>query len=71
MKAKKKRPVDDLRPEYDFDYSKAVRGKYCRKLIDQRFSRCFKRHGGIRAGTASSFEFEFQADAVQPRERLG
>jgi hypothetical protein len=24
-----------LRPEYDFDYSKAVRGKYYRKLIDE------------------------------------
>jgi hypothetical protein len=37
MKAKntKKRPADDLRPEYDFDYSKAVRGKYYRRLIDE------------------------------------
>ena len=35
MKAKNKRPVNDLRPEYDFDYSKAVRGKYYRKLIDE------------------------------------
>jgi hypothetical protein len=24
---------DDLRPEYDFDYSKAVRGKYYRRLL--------------------------------------
>ena len=23
---------DGLRPEYDFDYSKAVRGKYCKRL---------------------------------------
>jgi hypothetical protein len=35
MKAKKKRTVDDLRPEYDFDYSKAVRGKFYRRLIDE------------------------------------
>jgi hypothetical protein len=27
--------VDELRPEYDFDYSKAVRGKYYRRLIDE------------------------------------
>jgi hypothetical protein len=27
--------TDDLRPEYDFDYSKAVRGKYYRRLIDE------------------------------------
>jgi len=25
--------TDDLRPEYAFDYSKAVRGKYYRRLI--------------------------------------
>jgi len=31
MKSKNNR--DDLRPEYDFDYSKAVRGKYCKKLL--------------------------------------
>jgi hypothetical protein len=24
---------DDLRPEYDLDYSKAVRGKYYRRLL--------------------------------------
>ena len=26
---------DDLRPEYDFDYSKAVRGKYSKKLLKE------------------------------------
>ena len=35
MKAKSKRTRDDLRPEYDFDYSKAVRGKYCRRLVEE------------------------------------
>ena len=30
-----KRKVDELRPEYDFDYSKAVRGKYCRRLLEE------------------------------------
>jgi hypothetical protein len=24
---------DDLRPEYDFDYSRAVRGKYYKRLL--------------------------------------
>ena len=24
---------DELRPEYSFDYSKAVRGKYCSRLL--------------------------------------
>jgi hypothetical protein len=32
MKEKKK-SFDELRPEYDFDYSKAVRGKYYRRLL--------------------------------------
>ena len=35
MRVKKKQSVDELRPEYDFDYSKAVHGKYHRRLIDE------------------------------------
>ena len=27
--------TDELRPEYDFDYSKAVRGKYYQRLLDE------------------------------------
>ena len=34
MKNKKKN-FEDLRPEYDFDYSKAVRGKYYKRLLDE------------------------------------
>ena len=30
-----KPPIDELRPEYDFDYSKAVRGKYYRRLLEE------------------------------------
>jgi hypothetical protein len=26
---------DDLRPEYNFDYAKAVRGKYYRRLLEE------------------------------------
>src|SRR3990172_6873679 len=26
---------EDLRPEYEFDYSKAVRGKYFKKLLEE------------------------------------
>ncbi len=29
----KRKETDDLRPEYDFDYSKAVRGKYYKRLL--------------------------------------
>lgn len=35
MRAKTKKRVDDLRPEYNFDYSKAVRGKYYRRLLEE------------------------------------
>jgi len=33
MKVKSTGPQDDMRAEYDFDYSKAVRGKYYRRLL--------------------------------------
>jgi hypothetical protein len=32
---KHKKSIDELRPEYEFDYSKAVRGKYSRRLLDE------------------------------------
>ncbi len=35
MKSKIQKVNDELRPEYDFDYSKAVRGKYHRRLIEE------------------------------------
>jgi hypothetical protein len=34
MKAKTEEP-DEMRSEYDFDYSKAVRGKYYRRLLKE------------------------------------
>jgi hypothetical protein len=35
MKPKAKDVADELRPEYTFDYSKAVRGKYYRRLLKE------------------------------------
>ena len=35
MKAKAKKISDELRPEYNFDYSKAVRGKYYKRILDK------------------------------------
>jgi len=35
MKTKQKIDRDELRPEYDFDYSKAVRGKYYKRLLKE------------------------------------
>jgi hypothetical protein len=31
----KRKETDNLRPEYDFDYSKAVRGKYYKRLLKE------------------------------------
>lgn len=33
MKRKGPARADDLRAEYTFDYAKAARGKYCRRLL--------------------------------------
>ena len=35
MKAKEKRISAELRPEYNFDYSKTVRGKYYRRILEE------------------------------------
>lgn len=35
MKGKEKKSSDELRPEYNFDYSKAVRGKYCKRILEE------------------------------------
>jgi len=35
MKAKEKKISDKLRPEYNFDYSKAVRGKYYKRILEE------------------------------------
>ena len=35
MKTKSPNISEDLRPEYNFDYSKAVRGKYFKRLLKE------------------------------------
>ncbi|MBL7176120.1 MAG: hypothetical protein ISS66_09890 [Desulfobacteraceae bacterium] len=35
MKDKRKKGLDELRPEYNFDYSEAFRGKYYRRLLEE------------------------------------
>ena len=35
MKSKKQIIRDELRPEYEFDYSKATRGKYYKRLLKE------------------------------------
>ncbi|MCJ7493786.1 MAG: hypothetical protein MUP68_06030 [Deltaproteobacteria bacterium] len=35
MKTRRKIDRDELRPEYDLDYSKGVRGKYYKRLLEE------------------------------------
>jgi hypothetical protein len=35
MKNRPQRTRNELRPEYDFDYSKAIRGKYYQRLLKE------------------------------------
>jgi hypothetical protein len=35
LKTKQETGRDELRPEYNFDYSKAVRGKYYKRLLKE------------------------------------
>ncbi len=35
MKVRRQRSHDELWPEYNFDYSKAVRGKYYKRLLEE------------------------------------
>ena len=35
MKAKTRRTKEELRPEYKFDYSKAIRGKYYKRILSE------------------------------------
>ena len=35
MKNKREKGLDELRPEYNFDYSEAVRGKYYKRLLEE------------------------------------
>ena len=35
MKSRSTNIAEDLRPEYNFDYSEAVRGKYFKRLLEE------------------------------------
>jgi hypothetical protein len=35
MKAKEKKVSDELRTEYNFDYSEAIRGKYSKRILEE------------------------------------
>jgi hypothetical protein len=61
-----RRITDELRPEYDFDYSKAVRGKYYRRIIEEGsniivlepdVAKVFKDSAGVNEALRSLLDF--------------
>lgn len=65
MKAKRQVVREDMRPEYDFDYAAAVRGKYYRRLmkegsnivvLDPDVARAFKNSEAVNAALRSLLE---------------
>ena len=67
MKPKKPiEPCDDLRPEYDFDFSKAERGRYAQRLmaegsnlvlVDPELTEAFPDSASVNAALRSVVEF--------------
>ena len=76
MKAKtSKQPSDDLRPEYDFDFSKAERGRYASRLkvegsnlvlVEPELAKAFPDSASVNAALRSVVEFaKLSADLTQ------
>lgn len=67
MKPKKqKEPADDLRPEYDFNFSKAERGRYADRLkaegsnlvlVEPELAKSFPDSASVNAALRSVVEF--------------
>ena len=67
MKAKaSKQPSDELRPEYEFDFSKAERGRYANRLktegsnlvlVDPELAKAFPDSASVNAALRSVVEF--------------
>ena len=67
MKVKpSKQPTDDLRPEYDFDFSKAERGRYASRLkaegsnlvlVEPELAKAFPDSASVNAALRSVVEF--------------
>ena len=78
MKDKKKKTADDLRIEYDFDYSKAVRGKYYRRLLkegsnvailDQDVAKAFHDSASVNEALRSLLELTRSTKRLTTRSR--
>lgn len=66
MKAHKTKGKDELRAEYNFDYSKAVRGKYHKKLsekgsniivLESDIAKAFNSSAAVNAALRSLLDF--------------
>jgi hypothetical protein len=66
MKRKHAISTDELRPEYEFDYSKAVRGKYYKRLLregsnvvvlDPDIAKAFRDSAAVNDALRSLLEF--------------
>ncbi len=75
MKNNKKKS-DELRSEYDFDYSKAVRGKYYRRLLDEGsnvvildpdISKAFRNSSAVNEALRSLLELTRSTDRLTKR----
>lgn len=60
------KPDDDLRPEYDFDFSKAERGRYAKRLktegsnlvlVEPELAKSFPDSASVNAALRSVIEF--------------
>ena len=68
---------DDLRPEYDFDFSKAVRGKYYRQYIqstnvvvlDPDVAAAFQNSEAVNQALRAMLKFAEQTSSLTARSR--
>ena len=50
MKPKDSALADNMRPEYNFDYAKAMRGKYYKQILKEGANVVVRRQGTRKAG---------------------
>jgi hypothetical protein len=78
MKNKNDTDRDELRPEYDFDYSKAVRGKYFRRVseegtnvvvLDPDVARTFRDSASVNEALRSLLDFTRTTRRITTRSK--
>jgi len=64
--------LDDLRPEYDFNFSKAARGKYYQQymassnvvVLESDVAACFPNAAAVNAALRAMYQFTAQANSL-------